>query len=379
MVDTVKPVAEISRFANSIRRWEAFWALKDIGRPLWMLPTTPVLTSLLVRPVPLIDLLLKKEVQLEGQIALLDWRKKIGIRDDFIPHLRPQVGVTMFPSAFGCEVQFFEHTMPWAHPLIKETDPPEKVFDLPKPSVRAGQLGQMLEFTEYFVKKTMGRLPIAVSDVQGPLDTAYMVWEPSAFMLAMYDRPKAVHHLMRLATDLAIDYVKEQRRLSPRFIPCHYPPLWLPDGKGIAVSDDGMAVISAELYREFCLPYMNEISDAFGGLFLHSCGGFAHQFANIERIDNLRGINFGVTETPFEAVWERFNGKTAIVPHLGLNNPPQFETSRHFLEHVLAKKTHNRGLCIIVTPTERDMEAIGGVPGLGRFMEDVRETILDHG
>jgi len=322
--------------------------------------------------------MLKKESQLEGELAVLNMRQALGLHDDFIPHVQPQGGVTVFASAFGCEVEFFDHTMPWAHPLIKESDPAEKVYELSKPSVTAGQLGDMLEYTEYFVNQTQGRYPVAITDVQGPLDTAYLVWEPSAFMVAMYTNPKEVHHLMRLVTDLFIDYVKEQRARSPQFMACHFPPLWLPDGRGISCSDDGLAVISAKLYKEFCIPYMNDISDAFGGIFVHSCGNFVHQFENLAQIKNLRGLNFGASETPFEAVWERFNDKVAIAPHLGLNNPELFETNRQFMEHVLTTKTHNRGLCVLAQPTEKENKIVRDPARFKQFLVEAEELILAY-
>jgi uroporphyrinogen-III decarboxylase len=327
--------------------------------------------------VPLPRLFQEKEVQLQAELATLKWRETMGLDDDFVPQLQPQGGVTAFASAFGCPVEYFEHTQPWAHPVIKADDPPEKVYDLKPPSVTDGQLGQMLEFTDYYVAETGGRYPIAVTNMQGPLDTAYLVWEPSAFMVAMYTNPKEVHHLMRLVTDLIVSYVKEQRRHSPEFMPCHFPPLWLPDGRGIAVSDDGLAVVSAKLYEEFCLPYMNELSDEFGGIMVHSCGNFVHQFDNLEKMHNLRGINFGVTETPFEAIWERFNGKTALIPHMGLNNTGDkvhFDDNASYLEHLLDVRTHNRGLCVVVAPADGEVRGSdsGSFP---RFLKTAR-TVL---
>ncbi len=331
----------------------------------------------MTRMVPLPRLFTEKEVQLQAELATLRWRDTVGLDDDFVPYLQPQGGVTAFASAFGCEVEYFEHTQPWAHPVIKSDDRPEKVYDLKPPSVTDGQLGPMLEFTDYYVAETRGRYPIAVTNMQGPLDTAYLVWEPSAFMLAMYANPKEVHHLMRLVTDLIIAFVKEQKRHSPEFMPCHFPPLWLPDGRGIAVSDDGLAVVSAKLYAEVCLPYMNELSDEFGGIMVHSCGNFVHQFDNLERMHNLRGINFGATETPFEAIWERFNGKTALIPHMGLNNSSDkihFDDNAAYLEHLHEVRSHNRGLCIVVAPA--DGEVRGSDPdSFPRFLETARRIL----
>jgi hypothetical protein len=374
MTTRVGSVTREPKYAKIIQAWEAFWSLEDGGRPLWLIPTSPVLTATVTGLVPIPELLQDKVVQLNAQLWLLDWRETAAIPDAFVPHLQPQGGVTVFASAFGCPVDFFKHTLPWAHPVIRESDPAEKVYELPPPAVDDGQLGDMLAFADYFVEQTQGRYPVAMTDLQGPLDTAYLVWESSAFMVAMYTNPKEVHHLMRLVTDLIIRYVKAQHSRSPEFLPCHYPPLWLPDGRGIAISDDGLAVISPKLYREFCLPYVNQLSEEFGGVMIHSCGNFVHQFDNLERVHNLRGINFGVTETPFAAVWERFGGKTAIIPHLGLNNDIHFDGNRQYLEHVRRTKTHNRGLCVIVSPSERELKALDPA-SITRFVERVTDIL----
>ena len=197
------------------------------------------------------------------------------------------------------------------------------------------------------------------------MDMAYLVWESSAFMLAMYSNPREVHHLMRLVTDLSIAFVKELRSRSPQFFSCHCPPLWMPEGQGVSISEDCSAVLSPKLWREFSLPYVNEISEEFGGVVIHSCGNFVHQFDNLAQVHNLRGLNFGASETPFAAVWERFGGKTAILPHIGLNKEFPFESHVEFIEHILRTATHNRGLSILVTPPTLASGAGRSGPGGG--------------
>jgi hypothetical protein len=179
---------------------------------------------------------------------------------------------------------------------------------------------------------------------------------------------------MRLVTDLTIEFIKEHRARSPEFVPCHYPDIWLDDGKGVAISDDALAVLSPQTYEEFALPYTNELSEEFGGVFVHSCGNFIHQFENLKKVRELRGINFGATETPFEAVWEHFNGRTAIVPHTGLNKDIHFETEIDFLKHVLLTKTHNRGLMVVASPVKVCGEKLSAAK-LRRFSRDVRALI----
>jgi hypothetical protein len=83
---------------------------------------------------------------------------------------------------------------------------------------------------------------------------------------------------------------------------------------------------------------------------IHSCGNFAHQLDNLEQIRDLRGINFGASETSFEKVWERFGGRAAVSPHLGLNKDIHFSGNRAYMEHIRKTVDHSRGLCILVTP-----------------------------
>ena len=211
-----------ARYLPLVERWRAFWNLEDTGRPLWLFATLPGITPARMGTRPMATFLKDKAVQLREQLELLRWRETCGFEDDFIPHLQPQQGITVFASAFGCAVDY-DHDFPWAVPLITAADPPGRVYELPRPRSNDGQLGEMLEFTDYFARETAGRYPIAVTDMQGPVDTAALIWDANAFMLAMYDHPREVHHLMRRITDLIIDFVPRvhslplPRRLSTRW------------------------------------------------------------------------------------------------------------------------------------------------------------------
>jgi hypothetical protein len=358
MPEAASLLTKEARYRPLVERWRAFWNLEEVGRPLWLFATLPGITPARLGKRPLAVFLKDREVQLKDQLAMLRWRESCGFEDDFIPHLQPQQGITVFASAFGCAVDY-DHDFPWAAALITAADPPDRVYELPGPRCDDGQLGEMLEFTDYFVRETGGRYPIAVTDMQGPVDTAALIWDANAFMLAMYDHPRQVHHLMRRVTDLIIAFVNKQRSRCPEFIPCHYPAVYLPDGMGLALSEDFLAVLNAELYHDFALPYVNELAEEFGGVLIHSCGNFTHQLENLRQVTRLRGVDFGASETPFEAVWQALGGKTAVITHLGLNKEIHFPTALNYVESVLRARTHNRGLCFLV-----DVPKLGVVPDL---------------
>ena len=123
------------RYQRLVADWEALWNLEEAPRARWLLTTAPALMSRYTGRYPLTKYFSSKEMQLQAELEVLAWRDTLEIDDMFVPHLQPMGGVTVFASAFGCDVEFFKHTMPWAHPVIKHNDPADKVYDLPSPSV----------------------------------------------------------------------------------------------------------------------------------------------------------------------------------------------------------------------------------------------------
>ena len=129
-------------------------------------------------------LLAAELAEIEGQLAF---------RGDFVPALTPTVGVVTIPSAFGCEVVWQERDFPAARPLIHD---PEQIADLRLPDLRAGELGRLLDYTQFFRAQTGGRLPIRVTDIQGPLDNASLIMGHNNFLLALRTHPALAHRLL---------------------------------------------------------------------------------------------------------------------------------------------------------------------------------------
>ncbi|MCS7242623.1 MAG: hypothetical protein N2205_03230 [Candidatus Caldatribacterium sp.] len=288
------------------------------------------------------------EELLHGELSRLTARR--GIQDFDIPAIRTDFGTSIFPSAFGAPVRFEKGRYPWNEPII--SDDPTVVYRLTKPSVRDGLLKVVLDFTHFAIQKTNEQLPIKMTDLQGPIDVAYLLWESNNFFLALFEAPKAVHHLLEMITELIIEFVHAQRKAarSAEFIPCHLQH-YLPWGKGICVSEDLLSILSPDLYREFALPYLNMLADEFGGIFVHSCGNFVHNLKVLLEIRGFQGINFGATETPFEKVVGELGGKAIISPHFGLNKEIVFSNVSEYLKHLQTIGRSTPFLYILVDTT----------------------------
>lgn len=300
--------------------------------------------------------------EIEGQLRF---------RGDFVPALCPTLGVVAIPSAFGGEVVWWENNFPSVRPV--NGDGSLRIRNLKLPSVRDGELGRILDYTRFFIEKTGGRYPIRMADVQGPVDNAALILGHTDFLESVLVRPAEIRLLLDMITDLMIAFIREQRRLvqslGAEFVPSGFQP-WLPDGLGVSVANDAGVMLSPALHDEFGVPYLNRLSEEFGGVYVHSCGDWSHLFPSLEKVRGLRGLEFGASETPFGPVADRFGGKTVLACRVGLHRDITFAGIADFAAKIKARASTYRGLFIHADITnglvgqdwpETDLDEIYGI------------------
>ena len=281
--------------------------------------------------------------EIEGQSAL---------RGDLVSALCPALGVVAVPSAFGCEVVWWERDFPSVRPL--PLGDLSEVRMLKSPGVRDGELGRILDTTRFFIERTEGGIPVRLGDIQGPIDNAALILGHTTFLDAVITRPAEVHRLLDLVTDLMIEFAKAQREICIKagveFVPSGFQP-WIPDGLGLSVANDVGVMLAPAHHDEFSVPYLNRISEAFGGVYIHSCGDWTHLFPSLEKVRNLRGLEFGASEAPYDKVLARFGGKTVLACRVGLHRDIKFAGMPDFVRRVLDAAPTPRGLFIHVDIT----------------------------
>ena len=357
------------------------WALENDERPGFMIGYVgprvkngkPIPSALFSTDGPdtVRDRLLAPAKFLRAQLDEIE--AQMALRGDFVPSLCPTLGLVGIPSAFGCEVIWWENDLPAVRPALEDA---AAIDSLPIPSVRDGELGRMLDYTRYFLEQTGGRYPIKMSDIQGPLDSAALIMGHNAFLTALYTEPQAVHRLLQKVTDVTIAFVEAQRAIAyeygAQFVPSMFQP-WMPDGLGVSISNDECVMITAAMHDEFHVPYLNQLSEAFGGIYLHSCGRWTHQFPSLDRIHNLRGHEFGASEAPFAPVLDHFGGRIVLACRVGLHRDLKFDGMADFVRRVMSAAKTYRGLFINVDITnglvdetwpETDLEEIYRLIGL---------------
>ncbi len=213
---------------------------------------------------------------------------------DDIPFMEPWIGVGVYANALGCDYRWRENDPPHPDYLYHKI---EELKGLTIPDWQtAPVINMVLDCIDALKERTNGEIPISLTDTQSPFDTATLVLDASEFFVACYTEPEIVHNLMQIITDIVIEFSKTQlerigEHLCPR--PGHIMVSKI-SGPGISISDDNLAISSRKINKQISFPYNQQISTAFGGLSIHSCGNWSHTMKLLDQIDNVTMIDCAV-------------------------------------------------------------------------------------
>ncbi len=262
-----------------------------------------------VSDAPLADwlpaILSRYEAQLDRQAAL---------DDDAVPTARLSTGTGIFASAFGCPIHVYPDSPAAARPIVFE---PEEADRLPLPSLDAPALARVFEMGRLVRQRLGPEAPISVPDIQSAFDIAALIWNKEDFYVACMRNPGAVKRLVDKCQDLLM-------RFFTAFIAefgaglggvnlCHCPNAWAPPELGVWLSEDEAGCVSVPMFEELCLPNLNQLSDAFGGLFVHCCAAADHQYGSFRKIRNLRGLNRVFQASGPRPAIQAFSGRTVLM------------------------------------------------------------------
>ena len=134
---------------------------------------------------------------------------------------------------------------------------------LPRPDPwKAGRFRLILQAAHRLVDQIGEQVPVSIS-LPGPFTSAANTRGTESFMKDVLKNPEAAHRLIRLALEIAIDFVEVAAPLGVKF--------------GIGDPTASGTLISPRLFREFAQPYLKELSDAIirctgSAPSLHICG-----------------------------------------------------------------------------------------------------------
>ena len=251
----------------------------------------------------------------EDDAAELAWHEKYldqrkGVIDYDMPNIKPNLGIGTIAAAFGCLLQVNNEADPWTTTLIN-AHCREKVYDLSPPDPTDNRVfKRVVERINYLQQHST--MPLRLVNVASPLVTASMIWDYTDFMIALMEKPKAVHHLMEMITQATIDYVNLQLALITDLYSMGHEVLRVPRNIGLRISDDTAALLSPQLYREFGVHYNSRLAKAFGGIVVHSCGDCRHIIPAMLETPGLRGLDLTMPQNSDWSPLMRAAGKVVL-------------------------------------------------------------------
>jgi len=217
-------------------------------------------------------------------------------------------GTEIFAEAFGCKVHYPEDNMPFALPLVQTA---AEAARLKTPDWSATPLHDLMEDVAN-LRAELGNgadYALKLPDMQTPMGISALIWEKIDFFPAMIEEPEAVKELSRKVKGFLFSFLDEWFKLFGESFIAHYPDYYMP--RGVTVSEDEIGSVSPEMFYEFFLPDLVEMSQRYGGLGIHCCADSKRHWEAFTKIPNLKLLNFGARTFSMEEAYEFFAKHTA--------------------------------------------------------------------
>ncbi len=298
--------------------------------------------------------------------------------------LHPWFGTGVLASGFGTEIIFNYKSDPAVGmSKIQHIDELKKL-KLPNPETD-GIMPMVLRSLDHY--KQHCDLPVGITDCQGPLTTALSIIGYENFCYWIYDHPKKMHEFMELVTEGLIQWVKFQKqRAGTPMDGCCYPlGVKVPDGfGGVWLSDDDSTIVSAEVFKEFVVPYNSKVLKAFGGGCIHYCGNSTQNIENYCNTDGLTSVN----NLHLDNIEAAVKMKTALskkgIAYMACDFVPSDERLESYYNELFAAMSDQTGLIVVsyvapaveldhgkYEPSERNQFE------LGKKVKDVIDSVIN--
>ena len=218
-------------------------------------------------------------------------------RDDAPYCLRPNFGTGVTASMFGAEIRLVaDDAMPWVAPVGAEGV--RDILAAAVPDVAAG-LGRKVIEQYAFYDAVLEAFPacreafdITLPDLQGPFDTAELLWGSEIFV-ALGIEPETVTALLDRITD---QMIRAWQTLAPLTRDRQGEGMIHQHAVGVKgnllIRNDSAILMSPAMYAEAVAPFDARLGEALGGVAIHFCGnGEAHVPAMLDT--GVRCLDFG--------------------------------------------------------------------------------------
>ena len=198
-------------------------------------------------------------------------------------------------------------------------------------SPRLDWLAKLLDFTEFIIDRyyPVDCVPTLDMISRGPGDLLIAMMGVERCYLGMYDHPREIRSLLGQITDLYIHWARAQLDALPTLAGgyCNQYGLWSP-GTTIRLQEDYAVNLSYPIFKEFLLPSLNAVVDAFDFhvLHTHSYGNLAEWALDVPRLGAIE-MTIDPSGPSIEALIPRLQAITAKKPLIVLGVLTELQVS----------------------------------------------------
>lgn len=237
------------------------------------------------------------------------------IRDDrnwLIPVIEPNFDSVICAGGLGAKIIFQDNEPPHSVPIINRIKDIDR-YESPGPTDNLWgkaikwyrEMVEIKQYVDLIVNGEKKDFPILIGDTHSPLTMAIELVGVK-FYGWLYEDPDKCHQLLQKITNALIGWKKYCHQLSGKYFP---------DVNGYLAGEDAGQMLSPEMFREFCLPYLEQMYNAFPGeRGMHMCGQSTHLHQIL--VDELKidymAAGFGCEVNP-ETIAKTMGGNVRLV------------------------------------------------------------------
>ncbi len=222
------------------------------------------------------------------------------LKDDSPMLIRNNHGIIQIASLLGGHWEQHENNPPWIKPFGTGPEIEAIANDQSEPDLEYGGILERSFATLNYYTEKLAKYPnaqrviqIAMPDLQGPLDTADLLWGSDMF-IAFYEQPDLVDLLLQRIVDVMLMVEPKFRafttdRLDPFGSAQH---AWELPGR-LLIRNDSAIMMSADMYAEQVRKHDGRLLEAVGGGTLHFCGDGQHLIAPMLQTPGMKGFDLG--------------------------------------------------------------------------------------
>ena len=314
LLDYIEARIDLDRCAEIEDRYQKALSYAQVDRP-------PLVISCVERALGLVAFSYAETFDDPAKMMfnqLLD-RVVLGLElaDDSPLAIRNDHGIIQVGSLLGGRWRLTEDNYPW----MEHFESREELERITKSGYnldlgKGGIVEKSIETLQFYAE-TLAQYPtckkaiqVALPDLQGPMDTAHLLWGNDIFV-AFRDEPQMLSALLTRIADVMLALVARYRPYTVD----HLDPLancqhtYMIPGR-LLIRDDTSIMVSAETYTEVIRPHDARLLSEAGKGSIHFCGNGQHLIDSLLEIPDLLGLDLSQPELmDFEDIYHKCSAK----------------------------------------------------------------------